>query len=273
VVDLENVIIHEKIAATGGSGATVFSCSVDGFRCVMKELHLDESSSGGIDSFMAEILLLERLPYHKNVVRYLFHTRSDTTLRLFMEQYAGSLSRLIVKKATEGTTFTQTEVAKFFLDMANGIEVLHGLKILHRDIKSDNIFYMLGPNGTVSHLTIGDLDTAKVISYNKNTNTVVGTPGYMAPEVLQGIQYSHAVDIWSIGMIVYELMTLQRPYSHASIFQLAQLVVKGELPPLAETERIRYKDIIPLWEKCVKTDPLLRPSTDVIKTSLFKLIV
>eukprot|EP00026_Physarum_polycephalum_P004312 Phypoly_transcript_04330.p1 GENE.Phypoly_transcript_04330~~Phypoly_transcript_04330.p1 ORF type:complete len:683 (+),score=138.92 Phypoly_transcript_04330:105-2153(+) len=271
-LNLENITIHEKLAATGGSGATVFSCSVDGFRCVMKELHIDESLGSDIDSFMAEILLLEKLPYHKNVVRYLFHTRSETTLRLFMEQYTGSLSKLIARKAGEGSTFSQREVARFFLDMVNGIEVLHGLKILHRDIKSDNIFYMLGPDGSVTHLVIGDLDTAKIVSYNKNTSTVVGTPGYMAPEVLQGIKYSHEVDIWSIGMIVYELMTLQRPYSNSSIFQVAQLVVKGELPPLSENEKRKFKGIIPLWEDCVKSDPTQRPSPDTLKTALFKLV-
>lgn len=272
-LNLDNVQIQEKLAATGGSGATVYSCSVDGFRCAMKELHLGDSVSTDIDGFMAEILLLEKLPYHKNVVRYLFHTRSETSLRLFMTQYTGSLSKLISRRATDSSTFTQMEVARFFLDLVSGIEVLHGMKILHRDIKSDNIFYSLSPDGTVSHLSIGDLDTAKIVSFNKNTNTVVGTPGYMAPEVLMGSKYAHEVDIWSIGMIVYELMTLQRPYSNASIFQVAQLVIKGDLPPISNNERKKYADIIPLWEECVRTDPKQRPSTDALKNSLFKILM
>lgn len=160
-------------------------------------------------------------------------------------------------------------------------------------LQSDNIFYSLGPDGGISHLAIGDLDTAKVLTMTKNTATVVGTPGYMAPEILLGQKYSNEVDsmlfliyelliseyklinfqiVWSLGMIMYELMTLQRPYSATSIFQVAQLVVKGELPTLSETAKIKYAGLIPLWEQCVRTEAELRPSPDQIKTTLYKLM-
>jgi len=269
---LDNLIIHEKLAATGGSGASVYSVTVDGFRCAMKELHIGESSPSDIDSFSAEIMLLERIPFHKNVVRYLFHTRTETTLRLFMTQYAGTLSRLVSKKASENSTFSQSDVARYFLDLTNAIELLHSMRILHRDIKSDNIFYSLAPDGTVSHLSIGDLDTAKVLSLHQGTSTVVGTPGYMAPEILLGAKYGHEVDIWSIGMIVYELMMLQRPYSSASIFQVAQLVIKGELPPISSAAKQKYADIFPIWEECVRTDPKQRPTTEKIKSFMRNLL-
>lgn len=270
-INLQNLVLHEKLAATGGSGATVFSCTVDGFRCAMKELRLDDTIASSLDSFSAEILLLEKIPFHKNVVRYLFHTKTETHLRLFMAQYTGTLSRLINKKANEAGTFTQAEVARFMIDMINGLEALHRLNIIHRDLKSDNIFYTQDPNGNVANLAIGDLDTAKALSHiSTSTTTVVGTPGYMAPEILLGQKYSNQVDVWSLGMIMYELMMLQRPYSNASIFLLAQLVVKGELPEISESVRLRFPDLIPIWNNCVKTDPLARPNLESVRNALHR---
>eukprot|EP00026_Physarum_polycephalum_P004554 Phypoly_transcript_04576.p1 GENE.Phypoly_transcript_04576~~Phypoly_transcript_04576.p1 ORF type:complete len:652 (+),score=90.89 Phypoly_transcript_04576:179-2134(+) len=269
-LNLENILIQEKLAATGGSGATVYSCLVDGFRCAMKELRIDDTLPSDIESFSAEILLLERIPYHKNIVRYLFHTRTESNIRLFMTKYTGTLSRLISKKSTEGGSFSQLDIARFVLDIISGLEALHNLNIVHRDLKSDNIFYSLGMDGLVSHLAIGDLDTAKVLTMTKTAATVVGTPGYMAPEILLGHSYSNEVDIWSLGMIMYELMMLQRPYASASIFQVAQLVTKGDLPPITESVRQKYAMLVPLWEECVKTEPHARPSPDRIKSVLFK---
>lgn len=71
---------------------------------------------------------------------------------------------------------------------------------------------------------------------------------------------------------MYELMMLQRPYSHASIFQLAQLVVKGELPSLSESAKLHYPLLIPLWTECVKTDPSLRPSLEKLKVEMLKVV-
>ena len=172
-----------------------------------------------------------------------------------------------------------------------------------------------------------------------NTATVVGTPGYMAPEILLGQKYSNEVDsmpllsstlfptslsspshhlssrsrgfspklfinlnsVWSLGMIMYELMMLQRPYSAASIFQVvsspphspllpspplpsplsaspthvlfqAQLVIKGNLPPISESAKLRYTMLLPLWEECVKTEPTARPIPEKIKTVLFRIL-
>jgi len=271
-INLDNLIVQEKLATTGGSGATVYSCLVDGFRCAMKELRIDDVSQSDMESFAAEIVLLEKIPFHKNVVRYLFHTKDDTTLRLFMTKYVGTLSRLISKKSNENGLFSISEVAKLTLDVATGLEVLHNLHIIHRDVKSENIFYSLGPDGSVSHLAIGDLDTAKVLTITKRTCTVVGTPSYMAPEVLMGRRYSYEVDVWSLGMVMFELMTLQRPYSSYSVFQVSQMVTKGELPAIPEAIKAKYGPLLALWEQCVQPSPAMRPALDQIKPILCKLI-
>lgn len=72
---------------------------------------------------------------------------------------------------------------------------------------------------------------------------------------------------------MYELMMLTRPYSNASIFQLAQLVVRGDLPVLTDQAKLRYPLLLPIWMECVTTDPSLRPSLERIRVEMQRVLM
>ena len=134
-VNQENIQIHDRIAEIGGSGAAVFAVTVDGWGACMKELNIDGVDPIILEAFVSEIEVLESLPYHKNVVRYLFHTRSDSKLRLFMTRYATSLTNVLKTRYKEHRYFSCAEFVKLALDIVKGLEVIHTQSIMHRDLK------------------------------------------------------------------------------------------------------------------------------------------
>lgn len=116
----------------------------------------------------------------------------------------GDLASAIKEKKKAGGTFTEEEILNWFIQICIALEYIHGRKILHRDIKSQNIF--LTSNGTVK---LGDFGISKLLeSTNEAAMTVVGTPYYMSPEVCENKPYTFKSDVWALGCVLYELCTL-----------------------------------------------------------------
>ena len=96
--------------------------------------------------------------------------------------------------------------------MVFGLKELHSWQIMHRDLKSANIF--LHKDGRVK---IGDLNVSRVFTTNLMNYTQTGTPSYASPEVWNNDQYTTQSDIWSLGCILYELLTLKLPFAAPSM--------------------------------------------------------
>lgn len=229
-LSLENIVVQERISAGGGSSAAIYVCSIDGWRCVMKELVLERCNDASIAAFEHEIQLVERLPYHPNICRYLAHEHRGDTMRLYMTHYSATLATYLAK-ANSTHPFPSTSVARWLRDLVSGLRFLHERQIIHRDLKSENVFVVYNERNEIHSLAIGDFDQAR----HGQGATVVGTPGFIAPEVLLGdgtITYTAAVDVYSLGMILYEIMTFQRPFERLSLVQLSQQVMAGNRPAM-----------------------------------------
>jgi hypothetical protein len=184
-IDLNNVQINEKIAETGGSNAGIFACHVDGWLCAMKELDVKQLSDSNIKAFESEIELLENLPYHLNICRYLFHEKTGDKIRLYITKYNCSLRHIVNKQKDALTnqkdfkTFSAKHITKWCVDIASGMAFLHKHQIMHRDLKPDNVFVNLDVHGDVKQCAIGDFDTAKRVSKSQQAKTTVGTYCYV----------------------------------------------------------------------------------------------
>lgn len=108
------------------------------------------------------------------------------------------------------------------------LEYIHGRKVIHRDLKTQNIF--LTGNNTVK---LGDFGISKVL---ENTNglamTVVGTPYYMSPEVCQNQPYTYKSDVWALGCVLYELCTLKHAFAADNLLGLVYKIVQDKHEPI-----------------------------------------
>ena len=115
---------------------------------------------------------------------------------------------------------TETQILDLFTQICLAIKHIHDRKILHRDLKSQNIF--MNQNGSIK---LGDFGIAKCL---KNTvdiaKTVVGTPYYFSPEIIQNKPYSFKSDIWSLGILLYEMCALKMPFDGSNIAALETFV-------------------------------------------------
>lgn len=105
---------------------------------------------------------------------------------------------------------------------------MHDKKILHRDLKSQNIF--LTKNGLIK---LGDFGIAKCLNYTlEKVKTVVGTPYYLSPEIVENRPYSFKSDIWSLGVLLYELICLKMPFDASSLPMLYIKIIRGAYSPI-----------------------------------------
>lgn len=166
---------------------------------------------------------------HPNIVNYEESFLESHLLIIVMEYCpGGDLSQVVKSHREKGLLLDESQVLKWLGEVANALSYLHSNKVLHRDIKSSNVY--LTANGKVK---IGDFGIAKILA---NTNdvakTIVGTPYYMSPEVCENKPYSGKSDVWSLGCLAYELCALQHPFTGNTLLGLMMKILKEHPSPL-----------------------------------------
>ena len=164
---------------------------------------------------------------HPNVIGYkeAFWDDVQNTLNIVME-YAddGDLQTKITKMRKEGGMFQEDLIWSYSIQMIEGLKALHDKKIMHRDLKSANIFLVKDKY----QCKIGDMNVSKVIK-EKELLTQTGTPYYASPEVWRDEPYSYKSDLWSIGCVIYELCSLRPPFKGKDLDELFMNVCKGKV--------------------------------------------
>ena len=196
---------------------------------------------------------------NKYIVKYkeAFLDEKDSTLCLVME-FAdnGDLSKLIEEQKKSGTFFKEKDIWKIFIQLVKGLKSLHDLNIIHRDIKSSNIF--LFSDGTAK---LGDLNVCKIISENNLGKTQAGTPSFAAPEVWTEKPYGLKSDIWSLGCVLYEMVTLKCPFRSNNLMELYNKILIGEFNKIPDIFSPELNCMIQLM---IKFEPDKRISCDII---------
>jgi NIMA (never in mitosis gene a)-related kinase len=167
----------------------------------------------------------------------------------------GDLFQRICEHKTNTTNFQESEIWRILIQTIRGIKACHDLKIMHRDLKSANIFMYRDFS-----VKLGDMNVSKVtregLSY-----TQTGTPYYASPEVWKDQPYDFKSDIWSCGCVLYEAITLKPPFRAEDMHGLYKKVVRGQYQKIAPSYSKELHYII----KCMlQVQPNLRPSCNEI---------
>ena len=123
----------------------------------------------------------------------------------------GDLNDFIIKKKESQTLIEEDLIWNLFIKITIGLAHIHQMKILHRDLKTMNIFLKNG-----FQVKIGDLGVAKILLKNSFAKTLIGTPYYLSPEICQEKPYNDKSDVWALGCILYELCTFKHPFDAKS---------------------------------------------------------
>lgn len=194
---------------------------------------------------------------HANIVSYKEQFIEGGTLFIIMELAEdGDLEKRMLKQ--KGVLLPEATIVGWFRQICLAMQQVHGCKVLHRDIKSQNIFLTSG--GTV--IKIGDFGISRVLAAtNELARTKVGTPYYLPPEICMSKPYDSKCDIWSMGCLLYELVALKHPFNGNSIGELVRKITLGKYAPPPSSFS---PDLRTLIADMLNHDPAKRPDINEV---------
>ncbi|KAK7341329.1 hypothetical protein VNO80_24255 [Phaseolus coccineus] len=221
----------------------------------IKQVSLENIAQEDLNIIMQEIDLLKNLN-HKNIVKYLGSSKTKSHLHIVLEYVEnGSLANII--KPNKFGPFPESLVALYIAQVLEGLVYLHEQGVIHRDIKGANI--LTTKEGLVK---LADFGVAtKLTEADVNTHSVVGTPYWMAPEVIEMAGVCAASDIWSVGCTVIELLTCVPPYYDLQPMPALFRIVQDEHPPIPDS---LSPDITDFLLQCFKKDSRQRPDAKTL---------
>ena len=242
-----------------GAYSTVFKVkrNQDNMIYALKKVKLLNLSSKEKENSLNEVRILASVKSNF-VVSYkeAFFDEKDNTLCIVME-FAdnGDLYQQIVQHKKSAKFFEESDIWRIFIQLVKGLKALHDLKILHRDMKSANVF--LFSNGSAK---LGDLNVSKVAKRGLGY-TQTGTPYYASPEVWKDKPYDKKSDIWSLGCVLYEMITLRPPFRAQDMEGLYNKVCKGQYSKIPD----RFSDdLFQVVQFLLQVNPSIRPSCEDI---------
>ncbi|KAL4507112.1 hypothetical protein ABPG72_001905 [Tetrahymena utriculariae] len=229
---------------------------------VNKKIKTRDMSQKDRENTENEVRLLQKLR-HANIVAYKdsYMDREQYLNIVMIHCEGGDMHNRI--KNQKGKNFPEDQIQDWLAQMALALFYLHEKKILHRDLKTQNIFLKSG------RVRLGDFGIAKVLDSTRDfANTCIGTPYYMSPELFKYKPYSYKSDIWSFGCVLYEMCNLRHAFDAQSLNGLAVKIMNGTYPPINSTYSKSLRDLI---GKMLQLNPKSRPSIlDIINTSFVK---
>eukprot|EP00659_Diplonema_papillatum_P015537 gene15537-23709_t len=229
---------------------------------VAKEIDMTNMSKRDIDGSRNEVAVLAQLD-HPNITKFIESFEHANKIYIVME-YAdgGDLATKIKKQKREvRKPFTEEQILTYFIQVCLALKHLHKKHILHRDLKTMNVF--LTSSDVVK---LGDFGVSKQLGTVGLANTVCGTPYYFSPEMCRNEPYSSKCDVWSLGVMLYELIMLTKPFQAKDIKSLMQVISTGFYQPI--NDKLGHsEDLRELTRSLLNLDPIQRPNIPTIMSS------
>lgn len=251
--------VKEKLGM--GSFATVKRLvrKSDKMNYAVKEIKKVNLSKDEMKTVMDEVVTMGKIE-HPNCVRLFEMYESKAKVYMVLELLTGGelFDRIVAKG-----NYSEKEASELLGTLLSAIKYLHSVNIVHRDLKPENLLYTSSAKDAAIKIT--DFGLAKARDSSKqDMATACGTPGYVAPEVLQGLEYGPAVDLWSIGVILYILLCGFPPFYHEATKELYKQIKKGQYTfpdPYWKNISAEAKDVV---TRLLTVDPKKRATPDEI---------
>jgi len=228
--------------------------------CAIKQFDVN-SIAFNPEDFQKEIALLSVTDHPKTVKFYGACTKGDKPFIVTMFFPRGSLRNVVEKQKADNELIDYSLIVRLALDCAYAIQFLHGKHIIHRDIKPANFLV-----DEYFGARVIDFGVSRVMPEDNLKMTVVGTPVWMAPEVMKDEAYTEKADVYSFALVLHEVVTREQPYSEINAFDIfTKVAMQGYRPSFPANTHPQIKQLI---EDCWHQNPKNRPSFDVIITML-----
>ncbi|XP_075607976.1 serine/threonine-protein kinase Nek1 isoform X3 [Balearica regulorum gibbericeps] len=257
---MDKYIKVRKIGEGSFGKAILVKAKENGQQYVIKEINISKMSNKEREESRREVAVLANMK-HPNIVLYRESFEENGCLYIVMDYCeGGDLFKKI--NAQKGILFSEDQILDWFVQICLALKHIHDRKILHRDIKSQNIF--LTKDGTIQ---LGDFGIARVLNSTAElARTCIGTPYYLSPEICQNKPYNNKSDIWALGCVLYEMCTLKHAFEAGNMKNLVLKIISGPFPPVS----MHYSyDLRNLLSQLFKRNPRNRPSVNSILEKSF----
>ncbi|XP_068103801.1 uncharacterized protein [Hyperolius riggenbachi] len=258
--------MYEKILKIGrGATSEVFLMrNKETKKCyAVKKIKVDAlTQTRSKESLLQEAIIMGKVVHPNVVMCHEYFCDPDAEYVFIIQDYCdgGTLDDHI--KQRKGVLLPEDTIMDWFIQLTLAVQHIHSLKVLHRDIKTSNVF--LTKKGRIR---LGDFGISKIMCNTMDmANTCIGTPYYLSPELCQDIPYSSKSDIWALGCVLYEMCALKPAFNATNLISLFYKIVKGEYAPLPDCYSSNLHLLVKsILDKC----PDSRPSTNGILSLCF----
>jgi NIMA (never in mitosis gene a)-related kinase len=203
----------QRVLGRGAYGRAVLLCGPDGERVVAKQFWVAGMNARTLGRVEREIHLLASVR-HPHIITYHCSFAHDDLLSIITEHAAGTLEQVLRAHRDASRPIGERQVVTWTAQLASALNAVHSKGILHRDIKPENILLT-----SDAQIKLADFGLSRKVDLF--ATSMCGTPAYMAPEQVSRGPYSWPADYWSLGCVLFELFTLQRPFDADSLGELA----------------------------------------------------
>eukprot|EP00028_Trichosphaerium_sp_Am-I-7-wt_P004574 CAMPEP_0168515384 /NCGR_PEP_ID=MMETSP0405-20121227/4720_1 /TAXON_ID=498012 /ORGANISM="Trichosphaerium sp, Strain Am-I-7 wt" /LENGTH=295 /DNA_ID=CAMNT_0008534785 /DNA_START=970 /DNA_END=1857 /DNA_ORIENTATION=- len=239
-----------------GSMGVVYSGHYRGEEVAIKIIKFADMETLFLEQFVTEVLMMSQVTNHPNILRLIGACIEDPYLSIVTELVPfGSLRDLLDDRRV---AITEARIRKVAMDTSEAVAYLHSKGFIHRDLKTDNLFVC----DRWQNVKVGDFGLAVAIEKNSRIKSQVGTLAYCAPEIFGKHGYNSKVDVYSFGIVVWEMHTRKRPWESTEDIKESILGgVKLEMPKCSFFWQF-------LMQRCWQYDPIDRPTFKKVRRAV-----
>eukprot|EP00039_Didymoeca_costata_P013803 m.215105 g.215105 ORF g.215105 m.215105 type:complete len:580 (+) comp15875_c0_seq4:148-1887(+) len=256
--ELSDYTVLQNVGKGSYGEVSLVRCRADKKKYVLKRIEMRSSSEREQAMALQEASLMSSL-HHPNVVTYRESFVASGNLYICMGFCEGGdlHQRIELQKVSAKVYLKESQIMEWTIQIALGLQYLHEQNILHRDLKTQNIFLT-----KKKIIKVGDLGIARVLdSKEAMATTVIGTPYYMSPELFSNVPYNHKSDVWSFGCCVYEMASLRQAFNAKDLNSLRCKVILGKPSTIPDIYSMELNTLV---MNMLSHDPDDRPSVSKI---------